>query len=66
MEFLRLGSSFSIRSYSRAGSAISTFDYVQIASTGNAVDFGDLTTAGSENGILHASGNSSSNCHGGL
>ena len=39
---------------------------IEIATTGNAVDFGDLTTAGSENGIVHLSGNSSSNCHGGL
>ena len=40
-------------------------DYVEIASTGNAVDFGDLNAAGSTNGVMQATG-ASSNGHGGL
>ena len=39
--------------------AINTVDYVQIMSTGNAVDFGDLT-------VPSYSGSACSNGHGGL
>ena len=40
-------------------------DYVEFATTGNAVDFGDLNAAGSTNGVMQATG-ASSNGHGGL
>jgi len=40
---------------------VNTMDYVEIATTGNAVDFGDLTTLGSQTSYA---GNS--NAHGGL
>ena len=39
--------------------AVNTVDYVQIMTTGNAVDFGDLT-------IAQYSGTACSNGHGGL
>ena len=40
-------------------------DYVEFATTGNAVDFGDLNAAGSTNGVMQSTG-ASSNAHGGL
>ena len=43
-----------------------TIDYVQIASTGDAVDFGDMDTAGATDGVIVPCGNASSNAHGGL
>ena len=39
--------------------------YITYASTGNAVDFGDLNAAGSTNGVMQSTG-ASSNGHGGL
>jgi len=41
------------------GSDINVMQYVTIASTGNAADFGDLTSA-------TIAGSAGSNCHGGL
>ena len=46
--------------------AYNTIDYVQIASTGDAVDFGDMDTAGGTDGVIVPCGNASSNAHGGL
>jgi hypothetical protein len=43
-----------------------TIDYVQIASTGDSVDFGDMDTAGATDGVIVPAGNASSNGHGGL
>ena len=44
---------------------INTIDFIEIATTGNALDFGDLDTAGSTNGVCRATG-TASNGHGGL
>ena len=41
------------------GSDVNVIQYVTIASTGNAVDFGDMMVAG-------ANGASFSDCHGGI
>ena len=44
---------------------VNTIDYVEIATLGNAVDFGDMSTSGSTNGVVQGTG-ASSNAHGGL
>ena len=46
--------------------AINVIDYSSMHTKGNAVDFGDCTTAGAEDGKITPGGNASSNCHGGL
>ena len=43
-----------------------TIDYVTIATQGDAVDFGDMDTAGATDGVIVPCGNASSNAHGGL
>ena len=43
-----------------------TIDYVTIATQGDAVDFGDMDTAGATDGVIVPAGNASSNGHGGL
>ena len=45
--------------------AVNVIDFVEIATTGNAADFGDTDVAGATNGIIRPTG-TSSNAHGGL
>ena len=46
-------------------SAHNVINFVEIATTGNAVDFGDTDVAGATNGVIRPTG-TSSNGHGGL
>ena len=45
--------------------AVNVIDFVEIATLGNAADFGDTDVAGATNGIIRPTG-TSSNGHGGL
>ena len=45
--------------------AVNSIDFVEIATLGNAADFGDCDTAGATNGVIRPTG-TSSNGHGGL
>ena len=46
-------------------SSTNVIDMIEIATTGNAVDFGDTDVAGADNGVIRPTG-TSSNAHGGL
>jgi hypothetical protein len=44
---------------------VNIIDFVEIATLGNAADFGDTDVAGADNGVIRPTG-TSSNGHGGL